>query len=69
MHSDAYRQAVALVRDPDGYVHSAIRGNYIGKNKGVLVSIKKNEIVVSEFDKDGHERIIVLPVISIGKYP
>jgi Tfp pilus assembly protein PilP len=74
MHSDAYRQAVALVLDPDGYVHSAILGSYMGKNKGVLVKIEKTRIVVSEVffsevDKDWHERFIVIPVETIGKYP
>lgn len=62
MYSDAYRQAVALVRDPDGYIHVAVRGSYIGKNKGVLTKIKKTEIVVSEIDEGGREKFVVLSV-------
>ncbi len=43
----------ALVRDPDGVIHRVSKGNYVGKNHGKVVSIKPNEVALSEFIPDG----------------
>jgi len=43
----------ALIRDPDGVVHRVSVGNYMGKNHGKVMSIRGNEVVLSEFISDG----------------
>lgn len=68
MHSDTYNQSIAIILGSDGYVYTAIRGNYVGRNKGVLVKINNDGIVVSEVDKDGNENLIFMPVKAISYY-
>jgi type IV pilus assembly protein PilP len=43
----------ALVRDPDGVIHRVSTGNYLGKNHGKVMSIRGNEVALSEFVSDG----------------
>jgi Tfp pilus assembly protein PilP len=74
MSDDACGQTKALVLDPDGYVHSAIRGVRMGKNKGVLVKIEKtgivvSEIVFSEIDDDWREKFVFLPAKDFDEDP
>jgi len=38
----------ALLRDPDGAVHTVIRNTKIGRNEGVVAAIREGEIVVIE---------------------
>jgi len=43
----------ALIRDPDGVVHRVSVGNYMGKNHGKVISIRQNQVALSEFLPDG----------------
>lgn len=42
-----------LLRDPDGVVHRVSVENYVGKNHGKVVTIRDNEIILSELISDG----------------
>ncbi|MCA9233293.1 MAG: pilus assembly protein PilP [Planctomycetales bacterium] len=48
-----HREPVARVRDPDGYVHTVLEGNYLGKKGGVVVQITIHRMIVSEVHSDG----------------
>lgn len=39
---------LASILDPNGYVHTVRRGNYVGKNFGMIMRISKNKIFLRE---------------------
>ena len=43
----------ALIRDPDGVVHRVSVGNYMGKNYGKVISVRPNQVALTEFVPDG----------------
>lgn len=55
----------ALIQDPEHHVHTALKGQRIGKNEGFVAEIREGEIVVVElFDLNGKtvKESVVLPI-------
>ena len=42
-----------VILDPDGYLHTVILGDYIGKNNGKVISITKDGVEVEEVHAAG----------------
>jgi len=56
-HSAAFKQPMAIVRDPSGYVHYVIKGSHLGKEGGIVVKLEKSRLVISEVSADGKESL------------
>lgn len=46
----------AMLKDPNGVVHTVEVGNYLGLNVGKILSVSENAIEVREIFKDSHGR-------------
>lgn len=54
----------ASILDPNGYLHTVRKGNYAGKNSGMIVRISKSKIYVKEVylaaPGDWQERVVFI---------
>ena len=56
---------VALVVDPDGFIHQVVAGNYLGKNDGKVVKITENRIELLELTPDGNGGWLEKPAVIV----
>lgn len=56
----------ALIKDSNGIIHYAKKGNYVGLNFGEIVSINETEIVLDERVREGDEWRSVKTVINLA---
>jgi len=47
-----------VIKAPDGTVHRAVRGSYIGQHSGVITMIKEDKIAITEKIQDSNENWI-----------
>lgn len=57
----------AMVRDPDGFVHTVVKNTLIGRNEGYVATIREGEIVVIETRYDDGKPIREPRVLEFRK--